>query len=89
MSSDKPENEKPDIHEAIANIKVTMGTMAKLFERIIEDKADKPLQGDRPTGSRKRKSAQHEDSSEDELTQRPRLSGLEASGYVAISLLMQ
>ena len=65
-SSDKPENEKPDIHEAIANIQVTMGTMTKLFERIIEDKADKPLQGDRPTGSRKRKSAEHEDGSDDE-----------------------
>ena len=65
-SNVQPEKEKPDIHEAIANIQVTMGTMAKLFERIIEDKADKPLEGDRPTGSRKRKSAASEDGFEDE-----------------------
>ena len=43
-----------------------MGTMAKWFEQIIEDKADKPLQGDRPTGSRKRKSVASEDGFEDE-----------------------
>ena len=40
--------------------------MAKLFERFIEDKADKPLEGDRPTGRRKRLSAELDDSSDEE-----------------------
>ena len=39
------ENDKPKIHVAITKIQDILGTMAKLFERFIEDKADKPLQG--------------------------------------------
>ena len=60
------EKDKPDIHVAITKIQDSLGTMAKLFERIIEDKADKPLQGDRPTGSQKRPSAELEDSCDEE-----------------------
>ena len=51
------EKDKPDIHVAIIKIQ---------DERIIEDKADKPLQGDHPTSSQKWPSAELEDSSDEE-----------------------
>ena len=60
------EKDKPEIHAAITKTQDTLGTMAKLFERFIEDKADKPLQGDHPTGRRKRLSAELDDSSDEE-----------------------
>ena len=60
------EKDKPGIHVAMTKIQNLLGTMAKLFERLIEDKADKPLQGDRLTGSQKRPSAELEDSSDEE-----------------------
>ena len=60
------EKDKPDIHVAITKIQDSLGIMTKLFERLMEDKADKPLQGDRPTGSQKEPSAGLEDSSDEE-----------------------
>ncbi|CAB4004433.1 Hypothetical predicted protein, partial [Paramuricea clavata] len=59
-SRKQPEAPKPDIQEALANIDTTMGKMADLFEILIAEKANKPLQGERPTG-KKRTAAERED----------------------------
>lgn len=56
-SKEQPEALQPDIQQA--NIDTTMAKIADLFDKLIAEKADKPLQGERPTGN-KRTTAQCE-----------------------------